>query len=333
MRHNFFGNPAPLLLSDIAHKLHMPEPLKEIYISDVFPLSSALENHISFFHNSKYIDELKNTKASAVLIEKQYENYVPQGCIPLFTQKPYRDFGLVLSLFYPKKESSGIISPLASIDKTAQIGCNVTVGPFVVIEENVKIGDNTIIEAHTYIGKNAQIGKNALIEDHVSIKYAIIEDNVFIKSGARIGQPGFGFHMDKSGHFDVPQLGCVRIGNNVHIGANTTIDRGSQFDTIIHNGVRIDNLVQIAHNVEIGENSVLVAQVGIAGSTKLGKFVIVAGQVGIAGHLNIGNFVKIAGQSGVTRHVNDHETLGGTPAQDVTDWHRQTIALKKLIKR
>jgi UDP-3-O-[3-hydroxymyristoyl] glucosamine N-acyltransferase len=333
MRHQFFGKPTPLSLNEIARKLGINQSLKEMQITDASPLGNALETHISFFHNSKYMDELKHTKASAILIEKQYAEYVPNGCTALFTNKPYRDFGLVLSLFYPKKESTGIISPLAAIDKTAQIGRNVTIGPFVVIEENAKVGDNSVIEAHTYIGRNVEIGNNAFVETHVTINHAIIQDEVFIKSGARIGQPGFGFHMDKNGHFDVPQLGCVRIGNNVHIGANTTIDRGSQSDTIIHDGVRIDNLVQIAHNVEVGENCVLVAQVGIAGSTKLGKFVIAAGQVGIAGHLNIGNFVKIAGQSGVTRHVTDHETVGGTPAQDVTDWHRQTIALKKLIKR
>lgn len=333
MQHTFFNMPRPLSIKEIAKRIDSPDPCKNINIFDASPLHTAEENHISFFHNTKYVENLKTTKATAVLIEKQYAHLVPPHCVPLFTNKPYRDFAIILSLLYPRQKSRGTISPLASIHTKSKIGNNVTIGPFVVIEENAVIGNNSIIGPHTFIGTNVIIGKNAFIEDHVSIKYAIIQNDVFIKAGARVGQAGFGFHMDKNGHFDVPQLGCVRIGNNVHIGANTTIDRGSQSDTIIHDGVRIDNLVQIAHNVEIGENCVLVAQVGIAGSTKLGKFVVAAGQVGIAGHLNIGNFVKIAGQSGVTRNINDYEAVGGTPAHDVRDWHRQTIALKKLIKR
>jgi UDP-3-O-[3-hydroxymyristoyl] glucosamine N-acyltransferase len=201
-----------------------------------------------------------------------------------------------------------------------------------VIEDGVVLGKNCFVGPNTVIEQGCSIGNNAVIESNVTISHAIIGDDVFIKPGARIGQPGFGFYMDEQGHFDVPQLGRVLIGNHVHIGANTTIDRGSQADTLIGNGVRIDNLVQIAHNVEVGDNSVLVAQVGVAGSTKLGRFVIAAGQVGIAGHLTVEDGVKIAAQSGLMRNVGKGETVAGSPAVPVRDWHRQTIALQKLAK-
>ena len=172
-----------------------------------------------------------------------------------------------------------------------------------------------------------------MLESHVTITNTIAGDRLYVKPGARIGQPGFGFHMDERGHFDIPQIGCVRIGNDVQIGANTTIDRGSQHDTIIGNFCRIDNLAQIAHNVELGDGCVIVSQVGIAGSTKLGKFVIAGGQVGIAGHLNIGDGVKIAAQSGIMRDVAPGETISGSPAVPIREWHRQTIAIQRLTKK
>ena len=228
---------------------------------------------------------------------------------------------------------SKTISDFSFIEPTAKIGNNCTISAFAVIEADVVIGDSCFIGPHCIIQKGTILGNNCHLEAHVVIGYAVVGNQVYIKPGARIGQPGFGFHMDEKGHFDIPQLGRVLIGDHVHIGANTTIDRGSFADTIIGKGVRIDNLVQIAHNVEVGDNSVLVAQVGIAGSTKLGKFVIAAGQVGIAGHLNIGNGVKIAAQSGLMRDVVDRETIAGSPAVPVRDWHKQTIALQRLTKR
>jgi UDP-3-O-[3-hydroxymyristoyl] glucosamine N-acyltransferase len=223
------------------------------------------------------------------------------------------------------------IHPTAVIDESATIGDNCHIGSYVVIGRNAVIGSKTKIESHVSIGDHVHIGCDGFIGQSVTITNATIGDKVFIKPGTCIGQQGFGFHMDEQGHFDVPQLGMVEIGNDVQIGSNVCIDRGSLSNTVICDGTRIDNLVQIAHNVYIGAMSVIVAQAGIAGSTRLGRFVVLAGQVGLAGHLNIGDYVKVAAQSGLMRDVAAGETVAGSPAMPVRDWHKQTILLQRLI--
>lgn len=306
---------------------------KTLVLTGIAPLNAALDHDVSFLHNAKYVHDLQNTKAGLVIVHPNFKDHVPNGTFIIESQEPYRDFGKVMNLFYPKPQSTGIISNKADIHPTAIIGHNVQIDAFSAIKAGVKIGENTIIKSHTSLGENVEVGANSYIEENVTLSHCFIGNFANIKTGARIGQAGFGFHMDTKGHFDIQQLGCVRIGDDVQIGSNTTIDRGSQSDTIIGNYVRIDNQVQIAHNVEIGDASVIVAQVGIAGSTKLGQFVVVAGQVGIAGHLKIGNFVKIAGGSRIIRNLEEGATVAGSPAVPVNDWHRQTIAMKKLIQK
>lgn len=333
MRSSFFSPVQTLTVLDIATCLDAQfQGGADAIIEGVAPLSIAQKTDISFLHNVRYLGDLEKTQAGAVLIEEKYCDKVPDCVVKIICTSPYRAFGKIAQMLYPLEKSSGEISPLAFIDPSAKIGKNVTIEPFVVVKKGACIGNNCILKAHTVVGENVIVGDDALIFEHVTLSTCIIGKSAYIKSGARIGQSGFGFHMDERGHFDIPQLGCVRIGDDVQIGSNVTIDRGSQFDTIIGHGVRIDNLVQIAHNVEVGDHSVLVAQVGIAGSTKLGKFVVVAGQVGIAGHLSVGNFVKIAAQSGVMRNVEDNAVVAGSPAIHAPDWHRQTIALKNLVK-
>lgn len=331
---NFFKNVGPFTLSEVCGVagIEIPADHGTETIMDVAPLDLATKDQLSCFHNPKYLEDLKNTKAGFCLLTPEHKKDVPFHTIALITQNPYRAFGIIANMLYPQRPIIKGISPHAVIHPSAKIGENCHIGAFTEIGENTHIEEGCYIGSHVIIGDGVKIGKNGWIDSHVTINHSIIGDLVRIKTGARIGQPGFGFHMDEKGHFDVPQLGCVIIGNNVQIGANTTIDRGSQNDTIIRNGVRIDNLVQIAHNVEIGDNSVLVAQVGIAGSTKLGKFVIAAGQAGIAGHLVIGDGVKIAAQSGLMRHVESGQTVGGSPAVPIQNWHRQTLALQRLIK-
>jgi len=304
-----------------------------IILTGIAPLSTALPEHVSFLHNAKYVKDLENTKAGVVIVHPDFKDKAPKNSIIFESQMPYRDFGKVMNMFYPKPQSTGIVSHKSDVHATAIIGNNVQIDAFASIKAGAKIGDNTIIKSCTIVGENVEIGHTCYVEENVTLSHCIIGSMANIKAGARIGQAGFGFHMDAKGHFDIQQLGCVRIGDDVQVGSNTTIDRGSQSDTIIGNSVRIDNQVQIAHNVEIGDASVIVAQVGIAGSTKLGKFVIVAGQAGIAGHLNIGNFVKVAGGSGIMRNVEDGATVAGIPAVNAKDWHRQTIAIKKLIEK
>jgi len=331
---SFFKKSSPLRLEEICNILKLPVPAgadgNQLF-DNVANLREAGPSHIACYNNKKYQEDLINTKAGLVFAEDG--KHVPEGVICLVTPNPYFCFGKITSVFYPETYECQGISPHALISSSAKIGKNVEIGPFTVIEDNVTVGDGCIIRANCVIRKNTKIGNNCCIESNVTVSYAIIGDGVILKEGCRIGNRGFGFHMDERGHFDVPQLGRVIIGNNVIIGSNTTIDRGSFSDTVIGNGVRICNLVQIAHNVEVGDHSVLVAQVGIAGSSKLGKFVIAAGQVGIAGHLNIGNGVRIAAKSGVMRDIEDKAVIAGIPAMPAHDWHRQTAILKQLVKK
>jgi UDP-3-O-[3-hydroxymyristoyl] glucosamine N-acyltransferase len=332
----FYQKSGPFTLQDLAAVCGAQlgegvDPALEIH--DVAPLHKAIPGQISCLHNPKYIEQFKQTTASACLVSPEFVKYAPKGVGILLSPKPYRAYGQVAGLFYPHIKKSGGISLQAAIHSTAKIGKNCTIGPFAVIEENSRIGDGCEIGPNSVIEAGVELGEGCLIGANVTISHAILGKRVSVKPGARIGQRGFGFHMDEDGHFDIPQIGRVIIGDDVEVGANTTIDRGAEPDTMIGSGTRIDNLVQIAHNVHIGENCVIVAQAGVAGSTSLGRFVVVAGQVGIAGHLNIGDGVKIAGQSGVMRDVPKGATVAGSPSVEARNWHRQTIALKKLAEK
>lgn len=300
----------------------------------VSKIEHAQSSDISVFHNKQYAQEAKESKAGLIITSPELAQHLTTEQNFITVSNPYRLFAKIIAQMNANEEfNQSSIHPSCMIAETASLGKNCIIGPFVFIGPNVTIGDNAKIDSGVSIGESVIIGNNATIFSNVSISHCTIGNNVVIKPGARIGQSGFGFNMDDQGPFDVPHVGIVQIGHNVQIGANTCIDRGSIGNTIIHNGVRIDNLVQIAHNVEVGENSIIVSQTGIAGSTQLGKFVITAGQVGIAGHLKIGNFVKIAAQSGIMRNIDDNLTVAGSPAVSVHEWHRQTIALKNLIKK
>jgi UDP-3-O-[3-hydroxymyristoyl] glucosamine N-acyltransferase len=271
----FFKKATVLTIEQICQTLGIKVPesySKDTVVEGVAPLSNATPADISCYNNSKYLEDLKKTQAGVCLLTSDAVSYLPSSSIGLVVSYPYRAYGQIASLLYPQVFFHPEISSQSSIHPTAKIGRNCSIGAFTVIEEDAIISDNCSIGPNCVIQRGVTLGNNCYLESNITVGYALIGDNAYIKSGARIGQPGFGFHMDEKGHFDIPQLGRVLIGNNVQIGANTTIDRGSFSDTKIGHGVRIDNLVQIAHNVEIGDNSVLVAQVGIAGSTKLWKW-------------------------------------------------------------
>jgi UDP-3-O-[3-hydroxymyristoyl] glucosamine N-acyltransferase len=330
----FISKKSSIKLTELAQLIDVQlEAKSDAIVEDVGALDALSAGILACYHNSKYKQSLQNASAGFCLLKPEDKHLLPSGVVGLFSETPYRVFGKAVTYFYPKAVSNGCISSNAQIHETAKIGKNCQIDAFAVIEANAQIGDNSIIGSHCVVGQAVKIGNDCVLESHVIITNTIAGDRLYVKPGARIGQQGFGFHMDEKGHFDIPQIGCVRIGNDVQIGANTTIDRGSQHDTVIGNFCRIDNLVQIAHNVELGDGCVLVAQVGVAGSTKFGKFVIAAGQVGVAGHLNIGDGVKIAAQSGLMRDVNAGETVAGSPAIAVRDWHKQTVALQRLIKK
>ncbi len=320
-------------------RLALPSELS-YSIKSACSIQKLNDGHVACVHNKKYVSYLMNLTKGVCIVPPSLKNLLPttvessNDFFVVVHEKPYRLFALILAILYKKSvhQTSGIHSS-AIIAKDAFIDPTVMIGPNVVVGSGVLIGAGTIIQANCYIDQGVKIGKNCTIESMVTLSCADIGDHVHIKSGAKIGQQGFGFDMDSSGPIDVVQLGNVIVGNNVQIGANTTIDRGSLNNTVIGDGCRIDNLVQIAHNVVLGKGCIIVAQTGIAGSTTLGDFVIVGGQVGIAGHLNIGNGVQIAAQSGLIRNVNPKEIVGGYPAVPIKNWHQQTIYLQNVIKK
>lgn len=328
----FYSKPRPL---NLAHILALTQGVtsetRVVEIDDVATLEQASACCLAYADQRKLQSVLETTRAGVVLVTPDLKDFVPEGCVAVVCAKPRRAFALVAKKLYPETIDPEI-ALTARIDPSAQIGEGCRIDDLTVIGPDVVIGSGCHIASHVVIEQGVQIGNNAKISSFVSIQKAIIGHDVVIQSGTHIGKCGFGFDMSAQGHLSVPQLGRVIIEDNVHIGANTTIDRGALGDTVIGAGSRIDNLVQIAHNVVVGKNCVLVAQVGIAGSTTLGNFVIAAGQVGIADHLSIGDGVRIAAQSGLMRDVAPGETIAGSPAVPVRDWHRQTLTLQKLIR-
>lgn len=306
----------PFTLGEIAETLgcQVEKEKADIKITSLAPLSTASNGQLSFFDNSKYLEQFKLTQASACIINAKHASFVPPNVVAIIVEEPYRSYAKIAQKFYAAKAADVLIHPTAVIDKTA------------------KIGKGTSIGAFTHIGRNVIIGDNSSIGSNVTIQSAKIGENAIIHPGVRIGQDGFGFAMGKGEHLKVPQLGGVVIGNNVEIGANTCIDRGSGPDTVIGDGTKIDNLVQIGHNVEIGRFCVIVSQVGIAGSVKIGDYVVLGGKAGINGHIKIGSGAKVAAFSGVLKNVEPGTTVGGQPAVNIRDWHKATLAMEKLAK-
>ena len=331
----FFSNHGPFMSEHIAAVtgavLLAPEYAKRV-LSDVAPLDRASETDISFFDNSKYIDQFSNSSAGACFVREKYISLAPKGMALLITEDPYRCYALAAQRFYPLHKSAPGIAPSAHIHPTAVLGDEVAIGPGAVIGANCVIGSRSAIGANSVIGDGVMIGEDSSIGPITSITQSMIGNRVIIHRGVHIGQDGFGFALGREGHVKVPQLGRVIIGDDVEIGSGTTIDRGTGPDTIIGDGAKIDNLVQIGHNVQIGKRAVIVAQVGISGSTRIGDGAVLGGQAGIAGHLKIGAGAKLAAKSGVMTDIPAGSSYGGSPAVPAVDWHRQTIALSRLIK-
>ncbi len=285
-----------------------------IVITGVAGIKEAYEGDITFLANPKYFPLIDKTRASAIITSRDIKK-TPKPIIR--TDNPSLAFAKIISLIVPPAVTHPKgIHPTAILGKDAVIGQNVAIGAYAVIEDDVSIGDNTIIYAGCYIGHHTKIGSDTLIYANVSIReQATIGRRVIIHSGTVIGSDGFGFVTIKGLHHKIPQIGTVQIGDDVEIGANVTIDRARFDKTIIGSGTKIDNLVQIAHNVVVGENSIIVAQVGISGSAIIGKGVTLAGQAGIAGHITVGDGAIIAGKAGVTKSVPPNTTVSGYPAK------------------
>ena len=328
----FYKNSGPYKLSEIAKKIGCDfGGLTDISIEAVKSLADASSSDISFLNNKKYLAEFKNSKAGVCFVPMDFDE--DSDAILLKVKNPYYAYAQILDLFYSSgKTCERKIMPSAYVSAKAKVGKNCYIGHNVVIEDEAEIGDDCIIESGTIIDYKVKIGNRARIDSNVSISHTIIGDDVVILSGARIGQESFGFATEKGVHKKIYHIGRVIIGNDVEIGSNSCIDRGSMNDTIIEDFCRIDNLVEISHNVHIKKGCMLVSQVGIAGSTEIGAYCVLGGQVGVSGHLKIADGVHVAGKSGIIQDVKEPGIIGGFPAAPIKDWHRQTIVMKNLIK-
>ncbi|WP_244500269.1 UDP-3-O-(3-hydroxymyristoyl)glucosamine N-acyltransferase [Methyloceanibacter superfactus] len=303
-------------------------------VEDIRPLDAARRGHLSFLDNPKYLPLLANTRASACLVAPKFADKVPDGTDRLVTPtligaspRP-RCFIQMPSNRRPPTER-GV--PAISIRAPSSSGR--TVEAAAVIGPEARIGRGTTIAAGTVIGYRVHVGRDCYIGPNATITHTLVGNRVTIHGGTAIGQDGFGFAMGSAGHLKVPQIGRVIIQDDVEIGANSTIDRGALRDTIVGEGTKIDNLVQIGHNVVIGRHCIIVSQTGISGSSELGDFVALGGQVGVVGHVKIGAGAQIAGSSNVRGHVPPGARWGGTPAKPIRLWFRELTVLRQLAER
>ena len=303
-------------------------------ITGVSPIENAQNGQLSFVSQEKFAEFISLSEASVIIVSEKFvkeENYKPTLIV---VEDAYLAFQVLMNLYQQMREEkkSGIEQP-STIADSATIGENVYIGAHSYISDKSKIGNGTQIFPQVYIGKNVKIGENSIIYSGARIyDYCVIGDNCIVHSNTVIGSDGFGFQPTENGYQKIPQLGNVVLENNVEIGSNCSIDRGTIGSTVIGEGTKIDNLIQIAHNVRIGKNNVIAAQAGIAGSTIIGDWNQIGGQTGIVGHIKIGNQVRIQAQSGVNSNVEDKETLYGSPAISAGDYRRNYVHFRNLTE-
>ncbi|MFN3551021.1 MAG: UDP-3-O-(3-hydroxymyristoyl)glucosamine N-acyltransferase, partial [Endomicrobiia bacterium] len=304
---------------------------ENIIIKNVNDVEKAGPGDITFVKDEKYFDIAKKTKASCVIVPKKIDGL----SIPyIIVEDPYLAFIKILNILYLEKRSfyKGI-HPTAIIGKNVKVSEEVSLGPYCVIEDNVVIKKNTILGCFVYVGKNVEIGENVLIYSNVTIREDTkIGNNVIIHSGTVIGSDGFGYLQKEQKHIKIPQIGRVVIEDDVEIGANVCIDRATINETRISKGTKIDNLVHIAHNVFVGENVLLLAQVGIAGSSKIGKNTILAGQTGVVDHIQVGENVVAGPRTGIVQNVESNQVVWGTPPIPFNEQKKVALASRKLPK-
>lgn len=294
-------------------------------------IEEGIPGALSFLSNPKYTPYIYETQSSIVLVNR---TFVPEKEVKttlIKVDNAYESLAQLLTLYEASKPKKMGIDSLAYIAPSAKVGANVYVGAFAYIGENVEIGDNTQIYPHTFIGDGAQVGCNTLIYSGVNVYHDCrIGNEVVLHSGCVIGADGFGFAPAENGYEKIPQIGIVIIEDKVEIGANTCVDRATMGHTIVHAGTKLDNLIQIAHNDEIGANTVMASQCGVAGSTKVGEWCMFGGQVGLAGHIHVGDKVHVGAQSGIASNVKNGSVLMGTPAFDAKSWMKSTVIEKRL---
>jgi UDP-3-O-[3-hydroxymyristoyl] glucosamine N-acyltransferase len=305
-------------------------------IRDVAALDQAGAGDLTFLDNPRYLDALKRTQAGAALVALRHAGAAPSTCAAVIVREPYRAMALVMTKLYPSAVKPGStfgetgISPAASIHPSARLEPGVIVDPGAVIGRGAEIGAGTVIGPNAVIGPEVRIGRDGSVGASTTIGAALIGDRVIIHPGAHIGQDGFGFALGSRGHLKVPQIGRVIIQDDVEIGAGVTIDRGANRDTVIGEGAKIDNLVQIGHNVVIGRHAVLAGQSGVSGSSVIGDFAALGGKAGVAGHLTIGAGAQVAAAAGVMTDIPAGERWAGAPAKPVREFFREVAAIKRL---
>lgn len=339
MNHSgFFETAGPFTLRQISEhtKTALAPGFDElITISGIRSLKTATKNDLAFLDNRRYADQLAQSEAGACIVSQSDAAQARADTPLLIAQVPYISFAHAMRLFYAdalrskaaeanQRDSSDLIH------RTAQIDEGVTIEPGAIIGREAIIHRGTVVSAGAVVGYRCVLGENCYVGAGAAVTHAIVGNAVIIHSGVRIGQDGFGFAMSAEGHLKVPQIGCVRIDDNVEIGANSTIDRGTLSDTIIGAGTKIDNLVQIGHNVVIGKNCIIVAQSGIAGSAILGDFVVMGACSGVLGHVTVGSGAQIAGMAHVKNDVAPGARMGGTPARPFKEWARELAAIRAL---
>ncbi|TXG39755.1 UDP-3-O-(3-hydroxymyristoyl)glucosamine N-acyltransferase [Seonamhaeicola maritimus] len=306
----------------------------EAEVSKLSKIEEGTEGSLTFLANPKYTSHIYTTEATVAIVNK---SFIPEQEIDttlIKVEDAYKSFSKLLEYYNQVKNNKTGIEQPSYVDDTAKYGENIYLGAFAYIGENVTLGDNVKVFPNAYLGDNVTVGDNTVIFSGAKIySETVIGNSCVINAGAIIGADGFGFAPNEEGEYNkVPQIGNVILEDFVDIGAATTIDRATLGSTVIRRGVKLDNQIQIAHNVEIGKNTVIAAQTGIAGSTKIGENCQIGGQVGIVGHITIGNNVRIQAQSGIGRNVKDNEVLQGSPALPYSDYNKSYVHFKNLPK-
>jgi UDP-3-O-[3-hydroxymyristoyl] glucosamine N-acyltransferase len=338
----FFPRGPSLPLHEVAELAGAPLPPGSdpaAPVLDIAPLEVAGPGELAYMDNPRYVGALEATRAGFCLVSKKFAGRVPATTVALVSAQAYRAYAEVVERLYPSAARPGSafgatgVSPGSFVHPTSRLEQGVTVDPGAVIGPHAEIGSGTVIGAQAVVGPHVRIGRGCSIAPGASVINALLGNGVTLHSGVRVGQDGFGFALGPEGHRKVAQIGRVIIQDDVDIGANSTVDRGSTRDTVIGEGTKIDNLVHIGHNVVIGRHCVIVAMTGLSGSTTLEDFVVLGGQVGVVGHVRIGRGAQILGSSNVNSDVPPGARWGGTPAKPVREWFREMTTLKTLASR